>query len=60
VYSGDILSFLWELKKRGYKETTIEQNYAKIFRDLSKRSNLNDPESVIEYIAKKHVSSGRN
>jgi len=59
LYSSDILSFLWHLKKQGYKETTIEESYAKILKNLSGNCNLNDPETVVEYVATKHVSSGR-
>jgi len=59
LYSNDILSFLWHLKKRGYKESTIKENYSKILRHLARHCNLNNPESVVEYVAKKHVSSGR-
>ncbi|MFB0503348.1 MAG: hypothetical protein ACETWE_05910 [Candidatus Bathyarchaeia archaeon] len=59
LYSSDILSFLWYLKKEGYKETTIKENYSKILRHLARHCALNDPEAVKGYVAKKHVSSGR-
>ncbi len=57
--SGDVVNFVWELKKRGYKETTIRQNYAKILKQLSKDCNLNNPESVLIYLATKDISEGR-
>ena len=58
LYS-DIAQFLWELKKRGYRETTIVQNYAKILKQLSKNCNLNNPESVLCFLATKEISEGR-
>ena len=49
---GRIINFLWQLKKEGYSENTIE-NYRKFLRLLTKRgANLMDPESVKEVIAK--------
>ena len=58
-YSTDIVNFLWQLKKLGYKETTIKESYSKILKNIAKNCNLNDPEAVSEFIANKHVSSGR-
>ena len=52
-------SFLWELKKRGYAETTIKQNYAKILKHLSQNCSINNPDSVLGFIANKHISNGR-
>ncbi len=59
LYSNDILNFLWFLKKEGYNESAINENYSKILRNLARHSNLNDPETVKEYVAQKYVSSGR-
>ncbi|MCW4045941.1 MAG: tyrosine-type recombinase/integrase [Candidatus Bathyarchaeota archaeon] len=59
LYSSGITEFLWSLKKRGYKETTIVQNYAKILKQLMKHCNIKDSESVLGYIANLHVSDGR-
>jgi len=42
---GQIINFAWHLKKLGRKETTIE-TYSKFVEVLSKKSDLNDPESV--------------
>ena len=53
-YSTDIVNFLWQLKKLGYKETTIKENYSKILKNIAKNCNLNDPEAVSEFIANKH------
>ena len=58
LYS-DIATFLWALKKEGLKETTIIQNYSKILRHLGKNCRLNDPDSVLSYLACKEVSEGR-
>ena len=55
----DIATFLWALKKEGLKETTIIQNYSKILRHLGKNCRLNDPDSVLSYLACKEVSEGR-
>jgi integrase len=59
LYSCDIFDFLWYLKKQEYKETTIEESYSKVLKNIAKKCDLNDPEAVNEFIAKKHVSSGR-
>ena len=42
---GKIINFSWHLKKLGRRETTIE-TYSKFVEVLSKKSDLNDPESV--------------
>jgi len=59
LYSQDIAVFLWALKKEGLKETTIIQNYSKVLRHLSKNCKLNDPDSILSYLASKEVSEGR-
>lgn len=59
LYSSDITQFLWELKKRGYKETTIVQNYAKILKQLSRNCDLNNPESVLNLLVSKEICDGR-
>jgi deoxyinosine 3'endonuclease (endonuclease V) len=48
-----------ELKKQGYRESTIVQNYAKILKQLSKNCNLNNPETVLSFLAAKDMSYGR-
>jgi hypothetical protein len=58
-HSTDIINFLWKLKKLGYKDTTIKESYSKILKNIAKNCNLNDTEAVREFMAKKHVSSGR-
>jgi hypothetical protein len=58
LYS-DIAAFLWDLRKKGYKETTIVQNYTKILKQLSKKSSLNNPDSVLSFLATKEISNGR-
>ena len=57
-HTDHILNFLWFLKKEGYKESTI-LNYSKSLRDIAKHVNLDDPEAVKDYIAKKPVSDAR-
>jgi len=53
---GRIVSFLWELKKQGLKERTIE-TYHQYILHLNKRgANPLDPESVKEVIAKQSWS----
>jgi hypothetical protein len=59
LYSGDVASFLWHLKKRGYKDTTITQNYSKVLKNIAKNAPLNNPDAVLGYIATKDVSEGR-
>jgi integrase len=59
LYSNDIMSFLWELRKKGYKETTIVQNYAKILKQLSNNCNLNNPESVLIFLVSHEICEGR-
>ena len=59
LYSEDIAKFLWALKKEGLKETTIIQNYSKVLKHLNKNCKLNNPDSILSYIAVKEVSEGR-
>jgi integrase len=54
-----VASFLWHLKKRGYKDTTITQNYTKVLRNIAKNAPLHNPDAVLGYIAAKEVSEGR-
>jgi hypothetical protein len=58
LYS-DVGAFLWELKKRGYKDSTIVENYAKILKHLLRNCSLNNPESVLAYVATRDVCDGR-
>ena len=58
LYS-DIATFLWSLKKEGLKESTIVCNYSKVLRHLAKNCRLNDPDSILSYLASKEVSEGR-
>jgi integrase len=59
LYQNNIFDFLWHLKKQGYKETTIKESYSKVLKNIAKNCDLNNPEAVNEFVAKKHVSSGR-
>jgi hypothetical protein len=59
LYSGEIAKFLWDLKKEGLKETTIIQNYSKVLRHLAKNCMLNNPDSVLSYLASREISEGR-
>ena len=59
LYSSDILEFLLNLRRRGYCESTIVQNYAKILKHLSKHCSIVDSGSVLDYLAGKHVSNAR-
>jgi integrase len=59
LYKNDLTPFLWDLKKRGYKETTIVQNYAKILKHLMKNCDVNNPDSVLAFLATKDISEGR-
>ncbi len=59
LFSEDVVPFLWELKKQGYRESTIVQNYAKILKQLSKNCNLDKPETVLNFLAAKDISEGR-
>jgi integrase len=56
---SSIAMFLWQLKKEGYKETTIKQSYAKILKHLSNNCSIKNSDSVLTYIADKHISNGR-
>jgi len=51
-----IFKTVWELKKRGYADSTI-QGYAGKLRTLSRLDNLNNPESVRSLIARKKCSN---
>jgi len=59
LYKNDLTPFLWELKKRGYRESTIVENYAKILKNLTKNCILDNPDSVLTYLATKEISEGR-
>jgi integrase len=59
IYSKSILEFLWTLKKEGLKESTIVCNYRKVLRHLGKNCELNEPDSILSYLATKEVSEGR-
>ena len=50
---GEIIAFLWHLKKQGYSESTIHTR-VKILKFMRKQSvNLQDPEAVKLFIAKR-------
>ena len=51
-FESQIFHTLWELKKAGYAESTIETTSQRL-KLLAKHCNLNDPESVRSYIASK-------
>jgi hypothetical protein len=53
LYSGNIVEFLWALRKKGYKDSTIKENYSKVLKNISKNCNLDDPDSVLFYVATK-------
>ena len=53
---NDLAPFLWDLKKRGYRESTIIENYAKILKNLAKNCILDNPDSVLTYLANKEIS----
>jgi pantothenate kinase len=36
LYSNDVIEFLWTLRRKGYKESTIVRNYAKVLKHLVK------------------------
>jgi len=56
---GDIIEFLWWMKKQGYAESTIE-SYVRIIKTVQKRgADLYDPESVKKVIAVQDWSKGR-
>jgi hypothetical protein len=59
LYSGDIIDFLWHLKKQGYKDTSIKESYSKILKNIAKNCDLNNPDAVNEFVARKHVSCCR-
>ena len=53
-----ILNFLFWLKKKGYREDTL-QVYCDVFKHFCKYVNLDDPEDVKAFIARKKVSEVR-
>jgi integrase len=57
-YKNDLAPFLWDLKKRGYRESTIIENYAKILKNLTKNCILDNSDSVLTYLATKEISEG--
>jgi integrase len=56
--NGDVFNFLWQCSKDGYRNTTV-RGYGKILRNMTKYVDINSPEDVKEYIARKQVSEGR-
>lgn len=50
IINGRIIKVLWELKKLGRAEATI-RNIRKCLNVLAKYSNLNNPESVLTFVA---------
>jgi integrase/recombinase XerD len=49
---GKIVGFLWELKKQGLKDSTIQTYHLYLSTLIKRGANLLDPESVKEVIAK--------
>ncbi len=58
VSSARIVECFQWLYKEGYKIQTI-QSHSRILRFLDKNCNLADPETVREFLASRHCSSGR-
>ena len=56
---GDIIEFLWRMKKQGYADLTIESKNQILQRLIRLGANLNDPESVKEILARQKWSPGR-
>jgi integrase len=56
--NGDVFNFLWQCSKDGYRNSTVE-GFSKALRDIAKHVDVNSPEDVKEYIARKQVSEGR-
>ena len=56
--NGDVISFLWQCAKNGYRSSTVE-GFGKALRDIAKHVDINSPEDVKEYVAKKNVSEDR-
>jgi integrase len=54
--TNTILSFLWELKKQGFKDTTIRTYNSYLETLIGRGANLLDPETVKEVIAKQKWS----
>jgi integrase len=57
ITTSPIFQCCWELKKQGYAESTIEAT-GKRLRNISRHTNLEDPEQVRNFIASKECSSG--
>jgi integrase len=53
---GKLLQFLWELKKHGLKDSTIETYHLYLSTLIKRGANLLDPETVKEVIAKQQWS----
>ena len=56
-YALRIFQVLWQLKKDGYSENTIDP-IGKRLRNLAKHTDLDNPETVKEFIAKAEWSNG--
>jgi integrase len=56
-YALRIFEVLWQMKKDGYSESTLE-TFGRRLRYLAKHVNLGSPESVKEFIAEKAWSNG--
>jgi len=53
-----IVNFLFYLKKKGYRESTLE-GYSDVFKHLARNVNIDDVEAVKAFIANKQVSEAR-
>jgi hypothetical protein len=52
VRHSRLFSVIWDLKKKGYSERTLE-GYTKRLMLLSKHCNLDDPQTVTYFLASK-------
>jgi hypothetical protein len=59
LYSNVTMEFLWTSRRKGYKESTIVQNYAQFLRHLAKHCSITDSNGVLDYLARRHVSNAR-
>ena len=59
LYKDDVDLFYGNLRSKGIEGSIIVQNYAKILKQLNKNYSLNNPESVLNFLAAKDISDGR-
>jgi len=55
-FTSRIFKTIWELKKKGRAEATL-RGVSKKLKQLSRETNLDDPEAVKEHIANKKVGN---